>query len=254
MSSQRYLQTLLDFTDTDLNANRRGHLSKAQVDMLQGRATQELKLLLVIPALVATWIFLSVDLKLSLPAIFIIGCLVAGAISLHRDHLKTYKTKPIRSLSGTLSKKPIPGQLNRSQFMIHLGGEHLAVERHLFERLPEGKFTLYLYGDQILSMEPSRSSGNPVAKTAPARPAAKSVKKSASTRPATAKKAPSKAVKTASRKPVAKKRAARSAPSKVVAAPKMKLAKATGNSKNKVLPLTRTRDSVSTSNQKARSS
>lgn len=247
MSSQRYLQTLLNFNDTDLNANRRGNLSKAQIEALQAQASHELKLLMVLPILVIAWIVLSLEFSLALPSVFIIGCLIAGIVGLHREQLKTYKDKPIREISGNLRKTPPPGKLSRSQYTIHIGDEHLAVDPHLYEQLPEGKFTLYMLQDKILSVE-SGASRSPSSPKTSAKPA----KKAAPARSVTS-------AKTSTKKPVATKTAKprNASTTKKSATPKPsnakpKLAKATGASKKKTIPLTRTRESVASANQKSR--
>jgi hypothetical protein len=246
-SSLRQLQTLLDFNDSDLNANRRGHLSKSQIEALQLQATQELKLLLLIPTLVIAWLLLSLDLAIALPAVFIISCLIAGAVALHRDHLKTYKLKPICKISGVLSKKPLPGKLSRSQFMFHIGNEHLAVERHLYEGLPEGKYTLYMLNDKILSMEPLRSSASNsttrsekhAAKAARKSTATKSARNVAIKKPTALRSTSATAKKTSATRPAPKKSSTKTA------IPAFKLAKASGKATKKPLPLTRTRESMS---------
>lgn len=161
-ASLRKLQALLEFTDADLNANRRGRLSKAQIEDLKATSNNELKAILVIPILIVFWMLMYVSLKVALPALIIIGLIIAGIISLHRDHLKTYRDRKVRKLTGQLSKNPDDSKFRLAQYIISIDNEQLPIDRHLFEVLPEGKFAVYLLEkeQQILCMEPLRSSSS----------------------------------------------------------------------------------------------
>ncbi len=176
-TSLKQLQAMLSFTDTDLNANRRGKLSKAQIERLHARASQELKVLLFIPSLVCFWILISFKLTLALPVLIFLGGLIAGIISLHRLHLDALKDKKVRKLSGYLNKNP-DRDYQLVQCVISIGDELLPVEHDLYEQLPEGKFTLYMLegSNEILCMEPFAKK-RPPKKTTATRP-----KKKASSR------------------------------------------------------------------------
>lgn len=161
-ASLRKLQALLEFTDTDLNANRRGRLSKAQIEDLKATSTHELKALLVIPTLIVLLMMMYVSFMIALPAIIILGLIVTGLVALHRDHLKTYKDRKVLKLAGHLRKNPEKSQYGLAQYIVSIDDEQLPIDRHLFEALPEGKFTVYLLEkeQQILCMEPLRSSSS----------------------------------------------------------------------------------------------
>ena len=157
-ASLKHLQTLLEFTDTDLNANRRGRLSKAQVELFQTQSTQELKILLLIPTIITTWILVSISFKVALPVLFIVLCLGGGMVALHRDHLKTIKDQQVRKLSGHLDKNPTGGKYSWAQYIVQIDDIELPIERHLYEEIPEGKYNIYLLDDKILCIEPYRRS------------------------------------------------------------------------------------------------
>jgi hypothetical protein len=202
-TSQRKLQALLGFTETDLNANRRGRLSAAQVQALRQSTVNELKALLAIPFILALGVLLFLDLTLAIPALMVLGALAAGLYELHREHLKTFKDKKVRKLSGYLSKNP----LNTSvpYYMISIGGEQLPVDRRLYEHLPEGQFAVYILRDarQILCMEPLGKANAPKTPvTAVKKSTIKRSKPAAAKKPSTAKHARSTAK--AKAKPAAK--------------------------------------------------
>ena len=157
-ASLKHLQTLLDFTDTDLNANRRGRLSKAQVELFQTQSTQELKILLLIPLIITTWILVSINFTVALPVLFVVLCLGGGMVALHRDHLKTIKDQHVRKLSGHLDKNPTGGKYSWAQYIVQIDDTELPIERYLYEEIPEGKYTIYLLDDKILCIEPYRRS------------------------------------------------------------------------------------------------
>jgi hypothetical protein len=191
-ASLRKLQTLLEFTDTDLNANRRGRLSKAQIEDLKATSTNELKAVLIIPIVIVLWMVMFVDLKVALPAIIIIGLIGTGIVALHRDHLKTYRDRKVRKLKGQLRKNPDSSEYGLAQYIVSIDNEQLPVDRHLFEALPEGKFTVYLLEkeQQILCMEPLRSSTASTKSTSTARKstARSTTKKASTSKTSTAKK------------------------------------------------------------------
>ncbi len=223
-TSLRQLQALLDFTDTDLNANRRGRLSKSQVKVLESSANQELIALLFIPTLVLIWILLSVRLTVSLPVLLVVGLLMAGLVALHQNHLETLKSKSIYKLSGYLSKSPVGGKYGYLHYVISIDGQQLPVERDLYEQLSEGKFILYMLPDsnEILCMEPLRNRSTTAAQ--------KSNKTGAKRRKTTAK--------STSRQRTTGPKSSKSRQSQT----KPKLAKAKGGVK--ALPLTRTRQTA----------
>ncbi|NDJ85047.1 MAG: hypothetical protein GYB66_04090 [Chloroflexi bacterium] len=157
-TSLRDLQAIIGFTEQDLNANRRGRLSKAQREAMEIEAGQQLRALLLIPMMLSIWVVLSIDLAFALPVLVVMGSLIGGIIGLHRDHLKRLQQARIRKLSGDLSKLPQPNRHWPAQYVISIGKEQLAIDPVLYRQLPEGRFVLYLLDDasEILCMEPLR--------------------------------------------------------------------------------------------------
>jgi hypothetical protein len=182
-TSLRKLQALLAFTDADLNANRRGRLSKAQIEDLKATSTNELKAVLIIPIVIVLWMVMFVDLKVALPAIIIIGLIGSGIVALHRDHLKAYRDRKVRKLKGQLRKNPDSSDYGFAQYIVSIDNEQLPVDRHLFEALPEGKFAVYLLEQeqQILCMEPLRSSSASKSTSTTRKPTTRSTTKKTST-------------------------------------------------------------------------
>jgi hypothetical protein len=194
-TSQRKLQALLDFTDTDLNANRKGRLSAAQVKELQRKSVYELKMLLGIPVILSVGILLMVNFLLALPVLVVMLAIAGGLVALHREHLKTFRDKQVRKLAGQLTKHPLKN--GSIQYIISVGDERLPVDRELYEAISDGHFAVYILDDthQILSLEPitksapaaTKSTKTTVIKTTKmslplaAKPAAKSAKTTTTT-------------------------------------------------------------------------
>ncbi len=153
-TSQRKLQTLFGFTETDLNANRKGRLSAAQIKELQQQSVYELKTLLGIPVILTSGALLMLDLKIALPVLLVMLAIVGGLMALHREHLKTIRDKQVHKLAGPLIKHPLTN--GSIQYIISVAGRHLPVERGMYEELSDGYFAVYLLEDshQILSIEP----------------------------------------------------------------------------------------------------
>lgn len=153
-TSQRKLQTLFGFTETDLNANRKGRLSAAQVKELQRQSVYELKTLLGIPVILASGALLMLDLTIALPVLLVMLAIAGGLVALHREHLKTIRDKQVHKLAGPLIKHPLAN--GSIQYIISVAGRHLPVERGMYEELSDGYFAVYLLEDshQILSIEP----------------------------------------------------------------------------------------------------
>ena len=153
-TSQRKLQTLFGFTDTDLNANRKGRLSAAQVKELQCQSVYELKTLLGIPVILASGALLMLDLTIALPVLLVMLAIVGGLVALHREHLKTIRDKEVQKLAGQLIRHPLTN--GSIQYVISVAGRHLPVERGMYEELTDGYFAVYLLEDShhILSIEP----------------------------------------------------------------------------------------------------
>ncbi|MBI5928904.1 MAG: hypothetical protein HY862_06325 [Chloroflexi bacterium] len=209
-TSQRKLQTLFGFTDTDLNANRKGRLSAAQIKELQDQSVYELKMLLGIPAVLATGSMLMLDLMVALPVIIVMLAITGGLVALHREHLKTIRDKQVQKLAGQLIKHPLTN--GSIQYIISIAGRHLPVERGMYEELSDGYFAVYLLEDShhILSIEPiAKSTVKTPAKTPtklPAKAPIKSTPTARSTKPvaktSTAKPAAAKSTKPVVKTPV----------------------------------------------------
>lgn len=187
-TSQRKLQTLFGFTETDLNANRKGRLSAAQVRELEHQAVYELKMLLGIPMVLAGGALLTLDLIVSMPVLLVMLAIGGGLVALHREHVKTLHDKRVQKLAGQLTKHPLTN--GNIQYIVSIAGQRLPVERDVYEELSEGYFAAYLLEDahHILSIEPiaktSVKSTTPKAKSQTRAALAKVTTRSATTKPA----------------------------------------------------------------------
>lgn len=168
-TSLRDLKAIFDFDDSDLRANRQGKLSKRQVLDLKIQAEQQLKSMLIVPTLVVMWIMISLQFWVALPGTLLILLLCLGVIALHREQRKTLHHASIIMLSGKLQKHVANHRYGAAQCVISVGGTQLPVERQLYDQLTEGKFTIYMLNDQIMSMEPYRTkkTSKTPAKTSP---------------------------------------------------------------------------------------
>ncbi len=195
-TSLRELQSILEFDEADLVANRKGKLSKGQIEWFHAKAQQELRMLLAIPVLVVAWLMLTIPFVLAFPTVLLVGAMMAGFIALHKLHIKSISNHSVRKLSGQLRKNLDTPRIGMGAYVITVNNQPLPVDRYFFEQISEGKFTIYLYNDQILCMEPLRTAS--VATTAKGA-TAKSAKSSTKTlaRTTTAKPKP----KTTSAKP-----------------------------------------------------
>lgn len=245
-TSLRQIQALLEFTSADLEANRRGRLSKAQIERLELTATREMQALLVIPAVVVLWIAVAFDFTLAFPVIAVLVLIIMGFVGLHKDYLKGLKSRHVRKVSGQVSKK-ISGDFGIIQYVIHVGDERLPISQPLYDQLSEGKFDIYMLGGDILSLEPQR---RPSAPTSKAKPAAKPQTKTAAPRakPATSQKPTTKtaAKSTTTQRSTSKASTTANKSSAKGQAPAVKQAKPTGKAQSRQMPLTRTRSTAST--------
>lgn len=242
-TSLRELQSILDFEESDLVANRKGKLSKAQVEWLHAKARQELQMLLAIPVLVVAWLMMTIPFVLAFPTVLLIGVMMAGFIALHKHHIKSIVDHPVQKLSGQLRKHLDGPRPSISSYVITINNQPLPVDRYFFEQISEGKFTIYLYDKHILCMEPlkipsttstaskPKTATKPKAKTAASRTST-SAKKSTTAKASTTKSGGTTKPKAApAKKPTA---------AKAVAAPKAeKRAKATGKAPQQSLQRTR---------------
>lgn len=136
-TSLKNLQQILEFDDADLKANQCGKLSKKQVESLQIQAHQELKAMLIIPALVVIWILLSLELLLALPAVLLISALIAGLVVLHKEQAKRIRDEKVEKLSGMLKKQPSQARFMAPQCLITIADHELAIEPEIYEQLTE---------------------------------------------------------------------------------------------------------------------
>lgn len=178
--SLRELQSLLEFEESDLIANRKGKLSTAQVEWLHAKARQELRMLLAIPVLVVAWLMLTIPFELAFPTVLLIGFMMAGFIALHKYHIRSIAEHPVRKLSGQLRKHLDGPRPSISSHVITINNQPLPVERYFFEQISEGKFTIYLYDKHILSMEPLKIPSTTIAANKPKAAAKPKAKASAS--------------------------------------------------------------------------
>ena len=165
-TSLRELQRVFEFDDRDLRANQKGKLSPAQLDDFQLQAKRQLMAMLVVPALVVMWIMMSLDFWVALPGVFLISLLCTGIAALHREQRRAIANKPIEKISGKLQKTVFNHQFGAAQCVIAVGDEQLPIDRDLFDQLTEGKFHIYMFNSQILSMEPMRGKSSNAKKTA----------------------------------------------------------------------------------------
>lgn len=241
-TSLRQIQALLEFTSADLEANRRGRLSKAQIERLELTATREMQALLVIPAVVVLWIAVAFDFTLAFPVIAVLVLIIMGFVGLHKDYLKGLKSRHVRKVSGQVSKK-ISGDFGIIQYVIHVGDERLPISQPLYDQLSEGKFDIYMLGGDILSLEPQRRPTAPTSKAKPqAKTAAPRAKTATSQKPTTKTAAKSTTIQRSTSKAstTANKSSAKGQ------APAVKQAKPTGKAQSRQMPLTRTRSTAST--------
>lgn len=155
-TSMRELQSLLTFDDGDLAANRKGKLSKAQIEYLRYKARQDLKMAMMIPFLVVAGLMTSMPFLVAFPATILIGGAAVGFIALHKWHLSTLADVRVTKLSGQLLKLPPEPRLGLGQYVITIDGKPIAVDRDFYESISEGKFTMYMLDRDILCMEPLR--------------------------------------------------------------------------------------------------
>lgn len=174
-ASLKHLQTLINFSDSDLSANRQGRLSRTQIEALIKEAEQDFRAVLIIPFLLAVGIFTMLNFWLSLPAIFVLGAMMVGIYGFHQQYLERIKDRKVRKISGQLSK--VPRSSSITHFAISLDGESFPVDREFYYQIPEGAYTVYLLdeGHQILGIEPGTKRASSTRKTTSAsRPVAKS--------------------------------------------------------------------------------
>lgn len=150
------IQNMLDFSDTDLNANRRGKLSAAQVEYLRRQAEHELWAVLILPFLVIIGILAMVNFWLSLPAMMVMGAIMAGIYGFHRQQVESIKHHKVVKVSGDLTR--IPRINSITHYAISIDGESFPVDREFYYQVPEGYYTVYLLEDgrQILGLEPGK--------------------------------------------------------------------------------------------------
>jgi hypothetical protein len=168
MSSLDDVQAFLGCTDADLKANRRGQLSREQLERLQMKAITEIRAILFIPALLTLSIFFLMDIGTAFSVMLVLLALMVGIYALHRGRIKTYEQRQVRQVSGNLHK--IAGR-----YAVQVGDEYLPVPPPLYDGLDEGNYSLYLLEgtNTILGVEPFKKR--------------RSRRKSANNKPSTAK-------------------------------------------------------------------
>lgn len=146
------LQRMIGFTDTDLKSNRRGQLSKAQLNMLRMEANEDLKWLLIVPVAVALAIIALLEFTVALPVLLILFAICFGTAGVHFARLHHLKERKVRKITGALKKHP-----KRNRILIHK--EELYIPYIPVAKLPEGTFTAYVLegSDRVLAMEPHES-------------------------------------------------------------------------------------------------
>jgi hypothetical protein len=152
----KHLQHLLEFSDTDLAANRRGKLSHDQIDYLQRKASHERNAVLLIPSAILIGMLTLTDFWLALPAILISLLILAGLIGFHQQRLGEIKDQRVISLAGKLVK--VPHTYTVTHFAVKVGDERFPVDRDFYYQISEGEYTLYLLEEsrEILGVEPGK--------------------------------------------------------------------------------------------------
>lgn len=152
----KHLQDLLEFTDTDLAANRRGKLSHDQIDYLKRKASHERNAVLLIPSAILIGMLTMTSFWVALPAILISLVILAGLISLHEQRLGEIKDQRVVHVSGTLTK--VPHSHTVTHFAIVVNDERFPVDRDFYYQISEGEYTLYLLEEtrEILGVEPGK--------------------------------------------------------------------------------------------------
>ncbi|MCI0714239.1 MAG: hypothetical protein L0154_29055 [Chloroflexi bacterium] len=162
----KHLQALLDFTDADLAANRRGKLSHDQIDYLKRKASHERNAVLLIPSALLIGMLTLTDFWLALPAILISLLILATLIGFYEQHLLEIKDQRVLSLSGRLNK--VSHTHTVTHFAIEVNGERFVVDRDFYYQIVEGEYTLYLLEEtrEILGVEPGKARSTSTTKKA----------------------------------------------------------------------------------------
>ena len=170
-TSLKHLQTLLDFGEDDLTANRRGKLSKGQIDYLQRQAMHEIHAVMIIPFLLAMAILMTLSFWTAVPVLVVLGLIMVGLYQFHQQSLDEIKQKKVISVVGRLSK--VAKSSSITHYAISVNDERFAVDRDFYYQIMEGDYTLYLLADtrQILGIEPGKkaSGTTPTKSASPAR-------------------------------------------------------------------------------------
>lgn len=153
----KHLQDLLDFTDADLAANRRGKLSHDQIDYLKRKASHERNAVLLIPSAILIGMLTLTDFWLALPALLISLLILAALIGFYEQHLLEIQDQRVLSLSGRLTK--VSHTYTVTHFAVDVDGERFVVDRDFYYQIVEGDYTLYLLEEtrEILGVEPGKA-------------------------------------------------------------------------------------------------
>lgn len=197
-TSLQHLQNLFNFSDTDLNANRRGNLSKEQLIMLRQKAQHDIKVVLIIPFMIIVGMLSLINFWLALPAIVVLSLIMFGLYGFHQLQLDTLADQKVVKLKGQVTRIPRPNTI--THFAVQVENEVFVVDRDIYYQVPEGEYTLYVLENNrlIMGIEPatkkkttrktaqsssSKSSAKKTTSRAKSSTATKSVKKSASMPP-----------------------------------------------------------------------
>ena len=181
----KHLQDLLDFSDTDLAANRRGKLSHDQIDYLKRKTSHERNAVLLIPGAILIGMLTLTDFWLALPAILISLLILAALIGFYEQHLVEIKDQPVLSLPGRLTK--VSHTQTVTHFAVDVDGERFVVDRDFYYQIAEGDYTLYLLEEtrEILGVEPGKARSTSTTKKAASTSKSGTTAKKPATKPKT---------------------------------------------------------------------
>lgn len=154
-TSLDHLQNLFNFTDADLNANRRGKLSSEQLAFLQNKAQHDVKLVLIIPFIIIIGTLSLLNFWLALPSIIVITLIMIGLYGFYQMQIETLADEKVVKLSGYVTRVPRTSTI--THFAVQVEDEVFVIDRDIYYQVAEGEYTLYVLENNrlILGIEPN---------------------------------------------------------------------------------------------------
>ena len=181
-TSLDHLQDLFNFTDADLTANRRGKLSREQLELLQQRARHDINIVLIIPFMIIIGLLSLQNFWLALPAIIVISLIMIGLYAFHQLQLETLADERVVKISGTVTRIPRPNTI--THFAVQVANEVFVVDRDIYYQVAEGEYTLYVLENNrlILGIEPiaKKKSTHQTSQRSTSKPSSRTTKPSTS--------------------------------------------------------------------------